>query len=152
MGKINKRFKLILFIVFTFLFTAADVWSFPTRDLTTSPTDISGLAEKTDLIPLAKTQYVNTMSTVFIGTDQQLLVWANKNGQQVVAVTNCSVIIKDANGMTKWDATSSAPNVDGVFKFLNPMTVSAKQQFYVIITVKVDGEFRTTQQSFFTVG
>lgn len=133
--------------------TPAQIWSYATRTLTASPTDISGLATAAQVAALGGPTYHNRMSTVFknSGGQQEVIAWAEKNGQRVIG-SDCTVLVKDASGVTKWSATLASPNADGVFKFLNAITVGADENYYIVIEIKVDGVVRRSQEPFFTVG
>lgn len=96
--------------------------------------------------------YVNRISTtVKTNGDQELITWAERDGQSVVG-TSCTVTIKDSAGVTKWTANLSTPNSDGVFKFTNPLVAAVNSNYYIVISITVDGAVRTSQQPFFTVG
>lgn len=138
--------------------SASDIWSYPTRTITQDPAsfgpDISNLATKADVAAATTHQYVNRMSTTFspeVGT-QEVLVWAEKNGQRVSASSDCSVVVADALGVVKWTQSSSTPNSDGVYRFINPIVVSADSNYYMVMSIKVEGQFRITQQAFITIG
>lgn len=134
--------------------TAAEIWAYGTRSLTTPFPNISNLATKTDVINASSSSYTNRMGTTFrqATNDQEMIVWAEKSGIRQTATTNCSVIVKDSAGATKWSATGSAPNSDGIYRFVHPVVVSADQNYYVIISIVVDGQPRVSQQAFFTLG
>ena len=85
---------------------------------------------------LAKTQYINRLSTVMRGNDQEILVWAEKDGQRISS-SDCEIVVKDAAGVTKWSSSSTTPNTDGVYRFINPMTITPNHNFYVIIKITV---------------
>jgi len=135
-------------------------------DIATINSEIAALATKDDLLPLATKedlqnliipavpQYANKMTTTFNPASgiQEVLVWAEKDGQSQVHVTDCTVIVKDSFGATKWTQIASTPNHDGVFRFVNPIVVSSDANYYIIIVIKVDGGFKATQQAFITVG
>ena len=133
--------------------SAADVWAFPTREITNDPNDfkadVSGLATPGDI----PNEYENRMSTAFNNTtgNQEVLVWAQKDGQRVVG-SNANVTVKDANGVVKWTQILASPNADGVFKFVNAISVAADSNFYVDIEITVDAEVRKSLQPFFTTG
>lgn len=136
--------------------TAADVWGYGTREITQDPTsfgpDISGLAEKSDLVGLAPDIYEMRMSTVRNPSngEQEIIAWAEKNGQNVTG-TDCAVDVKDALGQAVWDDTLASPNADGVFRFSHPLSVPKSQNYYVTITITVDGQPRTSRRPFFTI-
>ena len=132
--------------------TPAELWSYSNRTLTETGVDLSDVAKKSDIEDLAKTVYINRMTTVVIGASQEMLVWPDRDGQMVTGGSNCNVTVKDSNGIKKWTSSSSTPNADGIFRFINPITVSPNQNFYVIIEIEVDGKVRTSTQTFFTVG
>lgn len=136
--------------------TAAQVWAYSTREITQDPMtfgpDISGLAEKTDLSAVAPHQYNFKMSTVRnpANGEQEIITWAEKDG--VVATgSDCTVSVKDALGVLVWDATLASPNADGVFRFANPLSVPKSQNYYITITMTVDGQPRTSRSPFYTV-
>jgi hypothetical protein len=133
--------------------TAAQVWAHAVRTLTASPTDTSLLAKTAELAPLAKVNYTNRISTVFnnISGDQEVIAWAEKDGQRVVG-SNCIVTVKSDAGTVLWTSTLASPNADGVFKFVNPVTVGVDKNYYIVIDITVDAAVRTTHQPFFTVG
>jgi hypothetical protein len=136
--------------------TPAQIWAHPSRTITQDPAsfgpDISNLATKTDLSDLATTQYTNRMSTVFSGTTgkQQIIAWAERDGQLALG-WNCTVAVKDSLGATIWTDSLVSPNSDGIFRFEQTFTSSASQNYYAVIGIEVDGEARTTTQSFFTI-
>ena len=138
---------------------AADVWEYHARTLTTDPStfgpDISHLATKEDVAAIAGTsQYVNRMTTTFnpASAVQEVLVWSEKDGQQILDVADCIITIKDALGVTKWSQSSSVSNADGMFRFVNPIVVSSDSNYYIIMSVKVSGVTKITQQAFITIG
>lgn len=137
--------------------TASQVWSYGTREITQDPTsfgpDISGLAEKTDLDPLAPKQYVNRMTTTFNSStgEQEILVWAEKDGQ-AVAGSDCDIRVLDGLGTLVWNGTLASPNSDGIFRFSHQWQPLAGRNYYVDITMTVDGGTRVTTQSFYTAG
>jgi hypothetical protein len=139
------------------LLTAADIWSYPTRLITNNPNDfkadISNLATKGDVSNINHPQYINRLSTTFnnITGEQEVIVWAEKNGCRVVG-SNCTITIKNSSGVTTWGASSSTPNIDGVFKFINPVALNSDSNYYVVISIFTDGLARVNQQSFFTIG
>lgn len=137
--------------------TPADIWSYPTRELTTDPStfgpDISGLAEKTDLTVLAGSQYSSKLSTAFnnISGQQEIVCWAEKDGQRVSG-SNCTVTVKTSLGSTVWTASQASPNADGVFRFANPITATADANYYIEVSITVDAAARLTRHAFVTVG
>jgi hypothetical protein len=139
--------------------SAEQVWSYPTRTITQDPAsfgpDISQLATKTDVAAIsAVNQYLNKMTTTFNPATgyQEVLVWAEKNGQEVTVASDCLIEIKDSLGAIKWSQSSSIPNGDGVFRFVNPIVVVQDSNYYITIKIKVDGALRITTQAFITVG
>ena len=137
----------------------AAIWSYPTRTITQDPAsfgpDISNLATKADVAAITGvSQYTNRMTTTFNTTtgDQEVLAWAEKDGQRVPSSSDCTIIIKDTFGLTKWTQSSSVPNADGVYRFINPTIVSSDANYYVVLVIKVDGDFKTSQQAFITIG
>jgi hypothetical protein len=137
--------------------TASDVWSYPTRELTTDPStfgpDISGLAEKTDLGGLADTQYSSKMSTAFndLTGEQEVLVWAEKDGG-VVSGSNCTATVKTSTGVTMWTQTLASPGPNGVFRFMNSLTAAVDANYYIEISMVVDAVARISRHAFVTVG
>lgn len=139
--------------------TAAQVWSYATRTLTQDPSsfgpDISNLATKDDVAAIGtQSHYSNKMTTAYNPGSgmQEVLVWAEKNGERVPGTSNCNIIIKDSLGVTKWSQASSVPNPDGVYRFINPVVITSDANYYIIISIIVDGTARVTQQSFITIG
>ena len=140
--------------------TAADIWSYPTRTITQDPAsfgpDISNLATKADVAAIgeAPVHYKNRMTTAYNPGSgmQEVLAWAEKNGERVVATSSCNIAIKDSLGVTKWFQFSSVPNADGVYRFVNPVVVTSDANYYIIISIIVDGVARVTQQAFITIG
>jgi hypothetical protein len=140
--------------------TAAMIWTYPTRTLTAAGT----IAEKSDLIPLAKTadlasiplihQYLNRMSTVFntAGGFHELIAWAEKDGQVILGSGDCHVTVKDSFGAVVWDRFLAIPNADGVFRFQNAIVALADRNYYVVITVVVESISRISTGSYITVG
>ena len=137
--------------------TPAQIWSYASRTLTQDPStfgpDISGLAEKTDLTDLAKTQYVNRMTTSFnnLTSQQEILAWAEQDGQRILG-ENCTVTVKDHLGATVWSGTLATPSPDGIFRFQNNMAATGDSNYYVEIDIEVDGDIRRSRQTFVTVG
>lgn len=135
--------------------TALEVWEYQDRTLTQTiqldPIQFNELAKIDNT-----THYSNKMVTVYReengSTEQEVTVWAEKNGQRVVISSNCTVTIKDSAGAVNWTATGSSPNVDGIYKFINPMNALADSSYYIVIAIEVDGSLRTSQQAFFTIG
>jgi len=138
--------------------SAADVWAYSNRTLTQDPTsfgpDISNLATKQDVAGITAQHYINRMSTTFSpdSSYQEVIAWSEKDGQRRVDTSDCVIAISDSSGTVRWTQTSSSPNADGVYRFINPIVVSADSNYYIVISIKVDGEFRTTQQAFITIG
>lgn len=133
--------------------TASEIWGFSSREVTNDPNlfkaDVSGLATSNDIVPT----YENRMSTAFndaVGT-QEVLVWAQKDGQTVIG-SGAKVTVRDANGTLKWTNTLATPNSEGVFKFVNAITIAADANFYIDIEITVDSGVRKTLQPFFTTG
>ena len=138
--------------------TPAAVWAYATRELTVSPdiykADVSDLATSADVTNAKVDQYANSMSTVYntITGNNEVIAWADKNGARVSG-TNCTVTVKDEGGATLWTGTEPTPNSDGVFVFSEATTsFQAFKNYYVVITITVDGQARTSQKPFFTVG
>ena len=140
--------------------TAADVWSFATRELTQDPNDfkadVSGLATSAELAAATASNvvYANHMTTVFnegLG-QQELLVWATKNGVRVAGASDADVTIKTATGTTIWSDTLASPSADGIFRFLEtglaPLVINAN--YYITVTITVDGSPRTVTAPFIT--
>lgn len=138
--------------------SASDIWSYYSRTLTQDPSefgpDISNLATKADVAAIDMSQYTNKMTTSYSPASglQEVLVWAEKNGLRVAASSGCTIIIKDSLGVTKWSASSSTPNSDGVFRFINPSVITADSNYYIVMSTQVDGSARVSQQSFITIG
>jgi len=137
---------------------AAEVWSYVHRTLTQDPStfgpDISNLATKTDVQNAAVHQYVNRMTTTFNPGSalQEVLVWAEKDGARIATTSSCNIIVKDSLGVVKWSQSSSTPTADGMFRFINPIVISSDANYYIIMSIVVDGSTRVTQQAFITVG
>lgn len=107
-----------------------------------------------DIAAVNNVSYVNRMSVSYSNASslQELIAWAEKDGQRVLAATACTVTVKDADGNTAWTATLASPNADGIFKFTQSFVPSSNKNYYVVIQITVDAAVRTTQQPFFTVG
>jgi hypothetical protein len=131
--------------------TAEEVWTYVVRSLTTPFPDISNLATKDDV---KYNQYTSKFSTTYrVATeDQELIVWGEKDGQRVSNSSNCGVIIKSSDGTSLWNASVSAPNGDGVYRFIHTTSSAVDQNYYIVITMNIDSAVRTTQQAFFTLG
>lgn len=133
----------------------AAVWGYSTRLVTN---DLSNLATHADVAALAsaaaKIQYINKITTTFdsITGRQELLVWAEKDGQLAASSSNCAIAVKSSNGTLKWSASSSLPNSDGIYRFSNPISANANENYYIIIGINVDTAVRVNVQPFFTVG
>ena len=136
----------------------AEIWAYAHRTLTQDPAsfgpDISNLATKTDVQNAAVHQYINRMTTTFSPTSgiQEVMVWAEKDGLRVATTSACTVIIKDSLGALKWSQSASTPNSDGVYRFVNPIVIGSDANYYIIVSITVDGSPRVTQQAFMTVG
>lgn len=92
------------------------------------------------------------MSTAYddgAGT-QEVIVWATKNGQRVSG-SNCTVTVNDATGTLVWTLSLSSPNGDGVFQFVKAVALTENEDYYVVISITVDGSPRVTQKPFMTV-
>lgn len=134
--------------------TPAAVWAHPSRTLTDPETykaDVSDLAKSSELV--SPTQYVSRMGTVFKNSNgrHKIIAWAEKDGQRVIG-SNCTVTIKNENGLLQWTKTLASPNSDGIFLFSEAVTLGADENYYVIIEIEVGGDTRTSIQPFFTVG
>lgn len=103
---------------------------------------------------LAKTQYINRMTTVFDSStgEHEILAWADKDGQRVINSEICTIVVLDSLGNAQYNDTLASPNSDGVYRFKKVFQPTVDRNFYVIISIKVDGEFKTSHQSFFTMG
>jgi len=139
--------------------TAHQVWEYPTRTITQDPTsfgpDISNLATKEDVAAISSlSHYENKMTTIFNPSTslQEVLVWGEKNGQSVLASEGCAIEVKDSSGGIMWSQSSSTPNSDGIYRFTNPIVVLIDNNYYITISIKIDGDFKTTTQAFITVG
>lgn len=136
----------------------ADIWSYAHRTLTQDPAsfgpDISHLATKSDVAAAAVHQYCNRMTTTFNpgSSLQEVLVWAEKNGERILAAGSCQITVKDSLGTAKWMQSATTPGPDGIFRFINPVVVAPDANYYAIMSIIVDGALRTTQQAFITVG
>lgn len=83
---------------------------------------------------------------------QELLCWSEKDGA-VALGTKCRVAVKKSDGDVVYSAALEDPNADGVFHFVNPsFSGEADKNYYVSVTIEVEGADRTSYQSFFTVG
>jgi len=138
--------------------TPAEVWSYATRELTSDPNiykaNTTNLATKTDVQNERVDHYENQMSTVYntITGNHELMAWAEKNGLRV-AGTDCTVTVKDSGGATIWTDTEPSPNADGIFVFSEATSsFQVFNNYYVVITITVDGGAKTSQKTFFTVG
>lgn len=132
------------------------VWGFPIRLVTN---DFSDFATKEEVAALqllasglAKTTYINKMSTTFntVTGNQEVIVWAEKDGN-VVAGGACSVAVKNPAGSAIWSASLPSGNADGVYHYLNPISALGDQNFYIVIGIVVDGFLRVNLQPFFTI-
>lgn len=136
----------------------ADIWSYHSRTLTQDPAsfgpDISNLATKTDVLAAQVHQYANRMTTTFnpASNIQEMLVWAEKDGARVAGTSNCNIIVKDSAGAVKWSSAASIPNSDGVYRFINPIVIGSDANYYVIMSIVVDGLAKISQQAFITIG
>jgi hypothetical protein len=136
----------------------ADIWSYTHRTLTQDPStfgpDISHLATKDDVSAATVHQYTNRMTTTFNpgSSMQEVLVWAEKDGQRVLAASSCQITVNDSMGTVKWVQSTTAPSPDGVFRFINPVVVTPDANYYAIMSIIVDGMVRTSHQAFITVG
>ena len=137
----------------------AEIWAFHTRTLTTDPSefgpDISNLATKSDVAAISSSHnVVNRMTTTFnpAAGIQEVLVWTERDGERALDVTDCTITIKDSLGVTKWSQSSSTANPDGMFRFINPIVVSSDSNYYIVMTVRVSGVTKITQQAFITIG
>lgn len=126
--------------------------TYTTRNTDYSPSSQSYYAM--NILGLVSSVYLNKMSTAYnsIGGNQELLVWAEKSGQRVLASTACTVVVKNALGVTEWSDTLASPNADGIFKFVKPFAPISSVNYYIIISITVDAAVRTSNQAFFTVG
>lgn len=104
--------------------------------------------------PLAKINYQNRMTTVFNTTtcQHEVLVWADRDGQRVTNGADCTLVIKDSVGVVQYSDSATTPNSDGIFRFSRVFKPGVDKNYYVVISIKVDGSFRTSHQSFFTLG
>lgn len=116
--------------------------------------DLANLATKDDISGIATHQYTNRMTTTFRpDTDQQeILVWSEKDGEVVPSPSDCVMSVKSSTGTLIWSQGASTPGPDGIFRFINPIVVSADSNYYVSMSVKVDGIARISQQAFITIG
>jgi hypothetical protein len=97
--------------------------------------------------------YTNEMSTAYnnLTLTQEVIAWATQDGQSVSG-TDCTVTIKDSAGTTVWTATLADPNGDGVFLFSKVIALTANEDYYVVVSITVDGAVRTNIRPFMTVG
>jgi len=98
--------------------------------------------------------FANRMTTVF-KTDtghHEIVCWADKNDQRVISATECTITVKNSLGAVVYTDYLETPNADGIFRFEKLFSPGADENFYVIIAIRVDGEIRTSNQSFFTLG
>lgn len=130
--------------------TAADIWAYAQRSLTTpvtlNTTQYEAIAKTADGV-----SYEHKISTIYKNDQQEVMVWSEKNGERKVA-TDCSITVKNADGDVAWSASADTANAAGVFKFVAPIALTPNTNYMVIISAVLDGAVRTTQQSFFTVG
>lgn len=117
----------------------------------------AGYYRSEEIFALEKTnpQFVNKFTTTFdpLTDVQEVLAWVEKDGQRLMAATNCVITVKNSSGTTIWTATDVDPNADGIFKVTNPSTVvTADSNYYVIIVITAESIARTSIQSFITVG
>jgi hypothetical protein len=116
--------------------------------------DISNLATKADVSVLARIQVVNKMSTTFndASGEQEVIVWSEKDRRRVLTAEDCHIWVKDNNGAIKWAGAASTPNADGIFKFISPISMVVDSNYYIVMTIKVEGIYVTSQQAFVTLG
>jgi len=102
---------------------------------------------------IAPTQYLQKMSTTLRadGT-QEVIVWAEKNGERFPSAQNCSVSVKDSQGVQKWAAAQDNPNTDGVFRFTNPIQALDNSNYYIVVSMNIEGRQRVFQQAFMAIG
>lgn len=98
-------------------------------------------------------QYTQKMSTTLSadGT-QEVIVWAERNGERLTSTGNCSLAVKDSLGIEKWAGQLPAPNSDGVFRFRNPILAVDNSNYYVVISMELGGRQRVSQQAFMAIG
>lgn len=101
-----------------------------------------------------KIHYENKMSSAydFQTKAHQIITWAERDGQ-VAPGSDCRISVKKADGTVVFSANQMSPNSDGVFLLQNPsFEPEGDKNYYVTITINVDGVDRITHQTFFTVG
>jgi hypothetical protein len=138
--------------------TAADVWSYTTRELTTFP----DFATNTDLTNATNTLTSNLtthrccMTTTFItSTDvQEVLCWLDVNSQTIATAVNARVTVSD--GTTDlWTGSELTPDSRGVFRITQSNISSIINQpdrnYVMSITIELSGQDYTTTQPFYTV-
>ncbi len=120
---------------------------------------VQAIKAKTDTMPedfadLARAQHINRMTTALNNLTgvQEVLVWAEKDGQIVTSSSNCSIAVKDDLGATIWSGFAVTPSADGIFLFSNSFAPLADGNYYVTISIIVDGTMRSNKQPFVAVG
>jgi hypothetical protein len=112
--------------------------------------------EDYNVIPAAvvANTYRVRMSTSYdhINLVQEVIAWAERNGERATSSSNCTVAVRRSSGNDVWSASLATPNSDGVFRFVNSFTEGTDKTFYVVIGINVDGVTRVGQEPFFTVG
>lgn len=109
--------------------------------------------DKFVLQDIAPSQYLQKMSTTLRadGT-QEVIVWAEKNGERFESAQNCTVSVKDSLGVQKWTAQQESPNTDGVFRFTNPIQALDNSNYYIVVSMNIEGRQRVFQQAFMAIG
>jgi hypothetical protein len=81
--------------------------------------------------------------------EQEVLIWAEKDGA-AVSGTTASIVVTDNTGAMVWNANALAPNSDGVYRFSHQWQPLAGRNYYIKISIMVDGVLRVNKQSFYT--
>jgi hypothetical protein len=102
---------------------------------------------------VTENNYNVMMSTTFESAtkEQEVIAWAENKGKRILNPTSCTVYIKDGTGTTKWTHTLTLANSDGVFHFINPVTLEIDKNYYVVVSINVNGLTIIGQKPFFTV-
>jgi hypothetical protein len=107
-----------------------------------------------EIAGLGKVNYLNRFTTTFLSAtnEQQVITWSERDGQIAPDATDCTITVRDASGAIQFSDFVAAPNADGIFFFKKTFTPIIDENYYILITTLVDGDFRTSAQTFFTIG
>jgi hypothetical protein len=106
-----------------------------------------------ELYCVIENDYNVMMSTTFENNtgEQEVIAWAENRGKRILTPTECTIYIKDGSGTVKWTGTLFTPNTDGVFQFINPVSLIVDKNYYIVIEIKANGRTIIGQKPFFTV-